>query len=352
MQQINNINQTVKDKEFSLYTLFFYISCILGVSVFIKYFYASYQTPDDIGYWFGQYSFMSIQALLDTVTIVLLYVAIKNKLSLKFIIGTFFLFFYLNDLRYIVKIHHFISNLDLYWGVFKTGDDGTVTTLQYARITLISIAFVMAMISTFFLKRSLLQIFVFIVSVAILISVILLHYYVAFKPSKEASVSIGEQMTMVEYSSNPVALCEYSGYICNTIKRGDKYNYGKLRKQNLATSVNSKDIQISINELNKIINDGVQYIFENEEEKKYFHEGSFNANLFRAVVFNIRKLDNDTVLVILDNKEMSRSTETYLGLLNFYCYLFILFWGLSFRYLYRVHKNMNKKGQLDKLLKN
>lgn len=339
-----------KNEEFSLFIVTYYIFCFLGLSVFVKYIYSSIVSPQDIGYWISQYSFMSIQTLLDTATIVLIYVSFKNKLSLKVILGSFFLMFYLNDIRYIVKIHHFISQFDLYWGIFKTGADGTVTTLQYARITIITIAFISGIISTFFLKRSLLKFFVFIMTIAVYIAVIFLHYYVAFKPSKDAVVTIGEQMKMVEFSSNPMELCKYTEYNCHIVKRGEVYNKGVLRKQNLATSVNAGDMQISINELNKVINSGINQIFENKKETKFFHEGTFNANLFRAVVFNIKKIDDNTVIVIQDNKTMSGVTETYLFLLNLYSYIFLFFWAYSLKYLYIVHMKINMKNNIEKLI--
>lgn len=347
---MNNSINVKKKEDFSIFSIIYYICFFLGLSVFVKYIYSSIVTPEDIGYWISQYSFMSIQTLLDTATVVLIYVALKNKLSFKFIIGSFLLMFYLNDIRYIVKIHHMISQLDLYWGVFKTGSDGTVTTLQYARITLISIAFTIGFVSTFFLKRSLLKFFVFIMSVAVYVAVVFLHYYVAFKPSKDAAVSIGEQMSMVEFSADPMKLCKYTEYNCHLIKKGETYSQGILRKQNLATSVNAKDMQVSVDELNKVINEGIKQMFANEGQNKYFHEGTFNAALFRAVVFNIKKIDADTVLVIQDNKTMSRVTETYLILLNIYSYVFLLFWACSLRYLYKIHMNLNKNNRIEKLI--
>ena len=350
MNDIKEKNIENKKEEFSLYTIFFYMSCCLGLSVFGKYIYSSIITPADIGYWIGQYSFMSIQTLLDTTAIVLLYVSIKNRLSWRFVIGTFFLMFYLNDIRYIVKIHHMISNLNMYWGIFRTGEGGTVTTLQYARITIITIIFSISLISTFFLRRTLLKTFVLIMAVAVYCSSVFIHYYVAFKPSKDASVSIGQQMSMVEYSSNPIELCKYTKYNCTIVKRGEVYNNGVLGKMNLSTSVNAKDIQVSLNELNKIINEGIQKMFNSKNNENYFHEGAFNASLFRAVVFNIKKINEETVLVIQDNKTMSRITETYLFLLNLYSYLFLLFWASSLKYLYKVHMNMNKNNKIEKLI--
>lgn len=56
------------------------------------------------------------------------------------------------------------------------------------------------------------------------------------------------------------------------------------------------------------------------------------------------------MLVIQDYQEMSRSTETYLFLLNFYNYLFVFFWATSLTYLYRIHAKINKNGKIEELI--
>lgn len=340
-----------KDNEdFSLFTVFFYVCMFLGLYVIINNILLMINNPEDIMYWLSMHSFTSLQLMIDTIIVIFVYTSLTNKLSKKFIFGTLFLLLYLNDKKYMVSISEAMVNLNVYWGLFRTGEGNTVTSFQYARITFVIIGLFTGVIGTFFLKRSILKVFVFIFTVAVYTSSVFLHYYVSFKPSLDASKTIGEQMAVVETSSNPLELCKYTNYKCYLMKKGEPYTYGEIRKQNLTTSVKFPDEKLAKEELDQVITKGINSLFENDNQKKYFHERTFNAKNFRAIVFNITRVDKEHVLVIQDNKEASRVTETYLLALNLYSYIFLFFWISMLTYMYNVHKNMNKKIKIEKLI--
>lgn len=322
-----------------------------GIGIYLNLFIKCFNT-DNLTKDFAGINFLWIQSFVDAFIVLSLYVMYKSKISLRFFLISFSIATIINYNKLLFIFYQLLIDTGLYPNFFKDEDpnvDGA--TLQYARVLLGLIILSYALCAFIIMKKNIIKVFYVFFITGFFLAMTAFHALVIIYPMKTSTQLILDEMKFVlENDIEPMKTCYQMEYHCILVKKNEQYSGAKIEENTINPLKHNVDLSIQLKSLNNVINDAIKQFRKEDIEEKYYRDDQIPTQVFRSVLFGMKKLKNNDIVVITDSKNASKTADFYLNWMAFNTIIAFIAWLLITLYGYDKHQKRNKNKELDILI--
>lgn len=335
----------ILNNEQSSFILLKYIKNFLILSVILwgsyiwgfKYFVDVINSNELFRFIFTRHLFYYLQILLTSLGLLLFHVTITHDFKSKHVIFYFLLATILVDIRFFNSLHFWLRENNLYFDIFKTGENGTVVSFQYARILILIIFSLLVIGSFIFVKQNFKKLFLMIFSFVFFFFMYNMHLHVGRQAYKDYELELKTNIeTILNNHENYKSLC--SGFMldCYLLEIEEVKNFS-MAKPNLINRIIQKDD--TTDEANKLTQTLFGKFLKSNKESTVFMESQFQTDNLRAACYGFKKI-GEKILIIIDFKNLAYALDLYLIYFTMIVNIFLTFWLSALIWVYKRHKNI------------